>query len=374
MFTSPTPITTLFAKSPQAVLSARSAGLGGSYGSTDGTNTVARFFFPQSIAVDTSGNLFVLDSGNHTIRKLTASGTNWVVTTVAGTANLSGTVDGTGLSARFFAPAGLGINSSGTLAVADLGNNTIRTASAASGSAPTITQQPQSQTVVKTQTASFSVTATGTGTLGYQWYFNSGIIAGATTTTYTKSNIQTTDAGSYSVTVTNSGGSTPSVNAILTVTVPPSITTGPQSQTVSAGNSASFSVAATGTTPFSYQWFFGASAISGATTSTYTITNAQAANVGSYSVVVTNVAGNATSGNGVLTVTPAGPSITTQPQSKSVAQSSSVTFSVSTTGSAPLSYQWLFNNGAIGGAPTSSYTHRQRATGKCWKLFGRCEQ
>ncbi|MGZ5568571.1 MAG: immunoglobulin domain-containing protein, partial [Limisphaerales bacterium] len=331
------------------------AGLGGSYGNVDGTNNVARFFFPQSIAVDTSGNLFVLDSGNHTIRKLTASGTNWVVTTVAGTANLSGIADGAGLSARFFSPAGLGINSSSTLAVADLGNNTIRTASAASGSAPTITQQPQSQTVVKTQTASFSVTATGTG-LGYQWFFNSGSIAGATTSTYTKSNIQTTDAGSYSVTVTNSGGSTPSVNAILTVTVPPSITTGPQSQTVTAGTSASFSVAASGTTPLSYQWFFGASQIGGATTSSYSIANAQAGNVGSYSVVVTNVAGTTTSGSALLTVTPAPPSITTQPQNQAVGQSSTATFSVVATGTTPLFYQWRFNNGAINAATSSSYS------------------
>ncbi len=332
------------------------AGLGGLLGTVDGTNNVARFFFPQAIAVDGSGNLFVLDSGNHTIRKLTASGTNWVVTTVAGAANLSGTVDGTGLGARFFAPAGLGINSSGTLAVADLGNNTIRTASAASGSAPTITQQPQSQTVIKTQTASFSVTATGTGPLGYQWYFNSGVIAGATASTYTKSNIQTTDAGSYSVTVTNAGGATPSVNAILTVTVPPSITTGPQSQTVSAGASTLFTVTAAGTVPLSYQWFFGAAAISGANASAYTLNNAQAANVGSYSVVVTNIAGTTTSGNATLSVTPAGPTITAQPQSQSVAQSSTATLSVTASGTTPLSYQWRFNNVTIGGATGSSYT------------------
>lgn len=332
------------------------AGLGGYFGTEDGTNGNAHFFFPKGVSVDASGNVYVLDSGNHTVRKLTVSGTNWIVTTVAGTANLSGTANGLGGAARFFSPVALDINPSGTFAIADLGNNAIRTAFSGNGTTPIISGQPQSQTVAKGQTASFNVTATGPGTLAYQWYFNSGIIGGATTSSYTKANVQTTDAGSYSVTVTNAGGPTTSAIAILTVTVPPAITTGPQSQTVNAGTSASFSVTATGTAPLSYQWFFGASAISGATASSYTVANAQAANVGNYSVVVTNVAGTATSGNAALGVTPVGPSITSQPQSQAVGQSSSATFSVTAQGSTPFSYQWLFNNGAINGATSSSYT------------------
>ncbi|MDB6059407.1 MAG: repeat containing protein [Verrucomicrobiales bacterium] len=332
------------------------AGLGGYYGTDDGTNGNAHFFFPRSVSVDATGNVYVLDSGNHTVRKLTASGTNWIVTTVAGTANLSGSAKGVGGAARFFAPTALDINASGTFAIADLGNNSIRSAVSGTGSAPTITSQPQSQTVVSGQTASFSVTATGIGTLTYQWYFNTGLIGGATTSSYTKVNAQTTDAGSYSVTVSNTGGPTASANAILTVNVAPAITAGPQSQTVNAGTSPSFSVTATGTAPLSYQWFFGAAAISGATTSSYTVANAQAANVGNYSVVVTNVAGTATSGSAALSVTPVGPSITSQPQSQAVGQSSSATFSVTASGSTPFSYQWLFNNGVINGATSSSYT------------------
>lgn len=332
------------------------AGLGGSYGSTDNTNGATRFYMPEGIAVDPSGNLFVLDSGNHSLRKLTASGTNWIASTVAGTSGLAGTADGVGGGARFFHPAGLGVNLSSTVAIADLGNDTIRTALNVTGTPPAITGQPQSQTVVKNNTATFTVTATGTAPLSYQWYFNSGAISGASTSTYTKSNVQTTDAGSYSVTVTNIAGTTPSLNAILTVTVPPSISTQPQNQTVSAGTTATFSVVASGTTPLSYQWFFGASQISGATSSTYSVTNAQTANVGSYSVTVTNVAGSLPSSPATLSVTPAGPTITSQPQNQVVPQTTSATFSVVASGSSPLSYQWLFNGGVIGGAIASSYT------------------
>lgn len=329
------------------------AGLSGSYGANDGSNGNARFFLPRAISVDSGGNLFVLDSGNHTLRKLTPSGTNWVVTTVAGTANLTGSANGLDGAARFFSPTSLDINSSGTLAIADLGNNLVRLASI---NPPAITGQPQSQTIARGQTASFSATATGSGTLSYQWYFNGGTIAGATTSSYTKSNAQANDAGSYSVVVNNAGGNAFSSNAVLTVTFPPTITTGPQSQTVSAGTSASFSVTATGGGTLSYQWFFGASPISGATASIYTIANAQAANIGGYSVVVTNTAGTATSGSAGLSVTPAGPAITSQPQSQAVNQGSSAIFNVTVTGSSPIAYQWRFNNNPIGGATSSSYT------------------
>src|SRR5208282_2073994 len=86
----------------------------------------ARFFEPEAVAVDQAGNLYVADSGNHTIRKLTPSGTNWVVSTIAGTAGVSGSADGVGTNALFNYPAGVALNSVGNLYVADSGNNTIR--------------------------------------------------------------------------------------------------------------------------------------------------------------------------------------------------------------------------------------------------------
>jgi hypothetical protein len=87
---------------------------------------------------------------------------------------------------------------------------------------PVITAQPASQTIVLGGTASFSVTATtATGTLTYQWNFNGTAIPGATASTYSFASAQASNAGNYSVTVTNSAGSITSSNATLTITAPP---------------------------------------------------------------------------------------------------------------------------------------------------------
>ncbi len=102
------------------------AGLAGSYGSSDGTNSTAQFFYPWGIAADSAGNLYVSDRYYGTIRKITPVGTNWVVTTIAGSAGISGTADGTGSNARFNQPFGVAVDSATNIYVADTGNATIR--------------------------------------------------------------------------------------------------------------------------------------------------------------------------------------------------------------------------------------------------------
>ena len=104
------------------------AGLAGTNtsGSADGTNGNASFSLPAALAVDSATNLFVADTGNNTIRKVTPVGTNWVVTTVAGLAGAAGSANGTNADARFNSPAGIAVDTSGNLWVADAGNNTIR--------------------------------------------------------------------------------------------------------------------------------------------------------------------------------------------------------------------------------------------------------
>ena len=99
------------------------AGIPSGIGSVDGTGAAARFNTPNGVAADGSGNLFVADFDNHTIRKITPAG---VVTTFAGTAGLSGSADGTGAAARFYAPRDVAVDGSGNVFVADSGNNTIR--------------------------------------------------------------------------------------------------------------------------------------------------------------------------------------------------------------------------------------------------------
>jgi hypothetical protein len=99
------------------------AGSAGSPGSNDGTGPFARFRYPAAVAVDSADNVYVADWGNSTIRKITPAG---VVTTLAGTALSQGSADGTGVAARFRGPTGLAVDSADNIYVADSSNSTIR--------------------------------------------------------------------------------------------------------------------------------------------------------------------------------------------------------------------------------------------------------
>ncbi len=115
------------------------AGQEGASGSADGTGTNAQFYFPLAdfapfypggnlvgLAVDGAGNIYVPDTYNDTIRKVTPVGTNWVVSTIAGATIVAGSTDGAGSVARFYSPQGVAVDRSGNVYVADTGNNTIR--------------------------------------------------------------------------------------------------------------------------------------------------------------------------------------------------------------------------------------------------------
>ncbi|MBI3884131.1 MAG: hypothetical protein HY302_00115 [Opitutae bacterium] len=99
------------------------AGLAGAAGTADGTGAAARFNRPTGLALDASGNLFVADTTNNTLRRITPAG---AVTTLAGLAGVSGSTDGTGSGALFNGPAGVAVNGAGNVLVADTGNSTIR--------------------------------------------------------------------------------------------------------------------------------------------------------------------------------------------------------------------------------------------------------
>ena len=99
---------------------------GGAPGSLDGTNTGAQFFGPTGIAVDSATNLYVADQFNFTIRKITPSGTNWVVSTIVGQAGVFGADDGTNTGARFHNPTGVAVDNAGNVFVADEHNSAVR--------------------------------------------------------------------------------------------------------------------------------------------------------------------------------------------------------------------------------------------------------
>src|SRR5439155_764437 len=103
------------------------AGLARKPGSADGTGNAARFDFPFGIAIDTADNVYVADTDNDAlIRKVTPVGTNWVVTTLAGLGGNYGSADGMRIEARFAGPSGVAVDGAGSVYVADTVNDTIR--------------------------------------------------------------------------------------------------------------------------------------------------------------------------------------------------------------------------------------------------------
>src|SRR5205814_969963 len=207
--------------------------------------------------------------------------------TVTVTASAPGLASG---SASFDVKAAVGPTFTGS---------SLTVAPAASAAALAIVSQPASQTVAIGQSGQFTVLVAGAGPVGFQWLKNGSPIDAATSYRYTTPATSSSDNGAaYSVIVTGAGTSTTSSVATLSVVQPsaPAITTQPQAQTAVAGQSAEFSVAASGSPVLSYQWKKNGADIPGATATVYdTPPLANTDDGSSYSVTVTNGAGTVTS-------------------------------------------------------------------------------
>jgi hypothetical protein len=195
------------------------AGTAGTAGSADGTGTGAQFNNPAGVAVDSSGNVYVADAANNTIRKITSAG---VVTTLAGTAGVSGSQDGTGSGARFSNPGGLALSSSGDLYLADTGNSTIR--------------KITSSGVVTTVAGLAGIPGLMDGTGGYAWFdMPEGLALG------TDGNLYVADTGNGVIRKVTLAGvvTTVSLSAGSTTTPPSPDTSGgtPTTSTSSGGGS-----------------------------------------------------------------------------------------------------------------------------------------
>ncbi|TGE37386.1 6-bladed beta-propeller [Desulfosporosinus fructosivorans] len=321
----------------------------GSGGSGDG-----QFDIPAGIAVDSGGIIYVADSYNHRVQKFDSAGTfiaKW---------GSNGNGDG-----QFNGPCGMTADSVGNIYVADTDNHRIQVTNSDAGltsvSAKTINAGPEAGTDTAPKTASVNV-ANITATVASGDIAGHG--AGATVTFYgTDTSFTTPETGSVSLTA---GGATTvyiKVTAQDMITVryyavtinreaapgAPSITTHPSDQTVTAGQTATFTVAASGTAPLSYQWKNDGVDIIGAASSTLTITNVQASDAGSYTCYVSNGAGNITSNAATLTVNPApvAPAITiaTQPAALTNVTESSISGSLTVAAavhpSGTPAYEWF---------------------------------
>lgn len=221
--------------------------------------------------------------------------------------------------------------------------------------APVITTDPASQTINEGQPVSFTVVASGTSPLAYQWFKGQDPISGATAATYMISVTTAADAGSYSVVVSNDQGDDTSASADLTIIVPPVITTPPAGKTALVGDSVTFDVVNTGTSPFTFQWFKDSTLLNGKTSSTLTVNPVTVADAGSYTVVVTNPAGFDTSAAAVLTVEYA-PIIITDPTNKTQGVGGTTTFTVVAEGNPAPTYQWNRDSSPITGETNATLT------------------
>ena len=240
---------------------------------------------------------------------------------------------------------------------------------------PTFTQQPASVLVQPGQTANFSAQANGTPSPALQWQTRAAGEAawasasggsGVTTRDFTTGAVTLADNGrQFRLLATNGAGTTASEAVTLSVSaaaVAPTITSQPTALTVVIGSDAVFAVSAQGTAALSYQWLRNGTAITGANGAQLKLSAVSGGDAGTYAVQVSNSAGNVTSGNAVLTVSPVASTapvsltIVTQPAGIAVNEGNVATFAVGVTGSGPMSFQWRRNGVAITGSTAAAIT------------------
>ena len=233
---------------------------------------------------------------------------------------------------------------------------------------PQVSSVVTSPTVVEGQTVSLAVTVTGTAPFTYQWKKGTADVAGATSGTFTLSSVRLTDAGSFTVLVANSAGTVTGGPYVLTVTA----ATAPVIESISfpavvvLGDTFNLPLLVKGTAPFTYQWRKDGVPIAGETKEIFSRPAATVADVGTYSVTVTNPVGSATSPSGYVAITfPTRPIIYESPKAQTATIGDAVSLSVLAVGSGArpsdgeasndLTYQWRRNGTPIVDAITRNY-------------------
>jgi hypothetical protein len=218
---------------------------------------------------------------------------------------------------------------------------------------PVITQLTESITLAHGESVELSVTATGDEPLTYQWGKGGSAIEGATDRTLTLDTMSLSDAGDYTVTVTNAAGQTESDVVTVNVIEPVTIVTQPEGGSVILGDPVTLKVVVEGAGPISYFWYHDGELVEGGTESTLRLANVQAADAGGYNVIARNKGGTATSETAELIIL-LPPVITQLTDSMTVAHGESVELSVKAVGDEPLAYQWSKDGAVIEGATRSA--------------------
>ena len=294
--------------------------------SWDVTNTLPPGVSPVGAAL--SGGQFVINSSSGTL-------------TLSGTPTVTGTFTFTARGYQFTNRSGPVTTGSTSIVVA-----------AAPNSAPTITRSPVAQTLTVGGTLALSVTYTGTPAPTFQWLRDGLPIAGATGPTLVVAGVGAADAGSYTVTITNSLGTITSSAAQIAVNAAPAapvFAAAPAAQTAVAGGAVVFAVEVAGVPAPRIQWLKDGRGIDGATSATLILNNISAADAGFYAALADNASGVVTSPAAQLTVTPAAvsPVLVAQPAPIVAGIGSTVVFSAAATGMPAPTYQWQRDGKAI---------------------------
>ncbi len=223
---------------------------------------------------------------------------------------------------------------------------------------PAILTHPASQSAPLGANVTFNCVATGTSPLSYQWFREGVSLPGATGASLTLTNFQASQIGSYTVAVSNPLGTVASSSAALNIgaRIPPSVTTQPISQLVTAGTDVMITVTADGSQPLNYQWRFNGTNLPGAIAASLPLPNVQLNQAGSYSVVIANDVGSVVSSNAVLAVAeePTAPLITLEPEGQDVYVGEEITLVVEATGSPRPDYLWRRNTLNIPGGTNAT--------------------
>ncbi len=277
------------------------AGLAGAPSFADGLGAAARLYSPYGLAIDAGGMIFVGDSNAKSLRRISPAA---VVATLAGAYPRNGSSDGTGSLASFFAPTNLSVDTDGRVLVLDTSNYTVRAAVPSVGVVPPlITATLANRTVPAGATTTFSLPTIGTGPLTYRWRRSgadvadvAGRISGAATPSLVIRDTQTADAGIYSLTVSGPGGSTSSTISTLTVGTANDtrLAIVPLSRTVTAGATVSWTATPASAGSYTYRWRRNGQTIYNANSATLTLPAVAVTDAGAYEVSATRSTGTLT--------------------------------------------------------------------------------